>query len=148
MATQHDRIPYADIIHLSRPASAREPMPLSDRAAQFSPFAALTGHEDAVQEAARYVEERTPLSNAERDELDRRLNAIRAALPERPPVMITRFVADPLKPGGTYLDHAGRVRAFDEAIFALVFEDGERIAVEDIVAISLIAPEDTVPTGP
>lgn len=49
---------YADIVGLSRPISAREPMPLADRAAQFSPFAALTGHEDAIHEMARMVEER------------------------------------------------------------------------------------------
>lgn len=110
-------------------------MPIADRAAQFSPFAALAGHEDAVREAGRFVEERAPLGEAERAELDRTLARIRASLAERPFVTITHFVPDTLKEGGTYARYEGRVRTFDEVGQALILEDGTRIPLDAIESI-------------
>lgn len=129
---------YADMVELDRPASARPPMPLADRAAQFSPFAALSGHEDAVQEAGRFVEERVTLGDAERAELDRKLSEIRKELARRPHVIVTCFVSDEFKEGGTYATREGRVRAFDEEMRALVFESGERILIADIFSLTCI----------
>lgn len=131
--------PYADIIGCSRPESRHAPMPLADRAAQFSPFAALAGHEDAVAEAARYVEARPALGDAERDELDRTLAAVRAQLPEHPHVQATWFEADGAKEGGTSRTQEGRVRMIDELAGALVFEDGARIPLEDVLALRILA---------
>ena len=129
---------YEDIFGLSRPPSARPPMPMADRAAQFSPFAALTGHEDAVCEAGRFVEDRIALGDAEQAELDRQLAQIRATLSERPRIIATYFVADLLKEGGTYATCDVRVRAFDELTGALVFETGERISVADIFSLVIL----------
>ena len=130
------QVRYGDIIDLSRPRSARASMPIADRAAQFSPFAALTGHEDAVQEAGRYVEERIALGEAEREELDRQLAEIRRILPQKPHVVVTRFVEDALKDGGTCATHEGRVRAFDDVSRALIFEDGAQVPLSDILSLT------------
>lgn len=110
-------------------------MPLADRAAQFSPFAALAGHEDAVAEAARFVEARPALGDAERDELDRALGAVRARLAEQPRVLVTWFEPDSAKEGGTCQMHEGRVRTLDEMSNALVFADGARISLDDVLAL-------------
>ena len=138
MTTPDHNEPYADIIGCSRPESARAPMPLEDRAAQFSPFAALTGHEDAVAEAGRFVEARPALGDAERDELDRTLAAVRAQLRDQPHVLVTWFEADPAKEGGLCQMHEGRVRAVDELANALVFADGARISLDDVLALRTI----------
>ena len=138
MTTPDHNEPYADIIGCARPESARAPMPLEDRAAQFSPFAALTGHEDAVAEAARYVEARPALGDVERDELDRTLATVRAQLREQPHVLVTWFKADPAKEGGACQMHEGRVRTVDELANALVFADGARISLDDVLTLRIL----------
>ena len=126
---------YDDIIDLPRPKSAHEPMPMSDRAAQFSPFAALTGYEDAIDETARLTDARVELGESAVEELERALAGIAARISERPDVTVTYFVPDGRKSGGAYVTRAGALKRIDEAEREIVFADGTRIAVWDIVSI-------------
>ena len=126
---------YDDIIDLPRPRSAHEPMPMSDRAAQFSPFAALTGYEDAIDETARLTDARVELGESAVEELERALAGIAARISERPAVTVTYFVPDERKSGGAYVTRAGALKRIDELERELVFADGTRIAVGDIVSI-------------
>ena len=129
--------PYDDIIHLPHHISQNHPqMPLRDRAAQFAPFAALTGYEAAVGETARQTAERRELDPQEAEELNCRLAALIARLPERPEVTIEYFVPDERKAGGAYVTVTGRVRHISVAERTLVMEDRAVIGLEDIAAIS------------
>ena len=101
--------PYDDIIRLPHHVSQNHPqMSLRDRAAQFAPFAALTGYEAAVGETARLTAERRELDAQEAEELNRRLAALIARLPERPEVTVEYFVPDDRKAGGAYVSVTGR----------------------------------------
>ena len=126
---------YDDIIDLPRPKSKHEPMPMSDRAAQFSPFAALTGYEDAIDETARLTDARVELGESAVEELERALAGIAAHISERPAVTVTYFVPDERKSGGAYVTRTGSLKRIDELERELVFADGTRIAVGDIVSI-------------
>ena len=128
--------PYDDIIHLPHHVSRNHPqMPMLDRAAQFAPFAALTGYEAAVGETARQTAERRELDPQEAEELNRRLAELIARLPERPEVTIEYFVPDERKAGGAYVTVTGRVRHISIAERVLVMEDGTVISMEDVASI-------------
>lgn len=126
---------YDDIIALPRPKSAHEPMPMSDRAAQFSPFAALTGYEDAIGETARLTDARVELGESAVEELERKLTDLAAHISERPEISVTYFVPDGRKSGGVYVTRTGALKRIDELERALVFADGARIAVGDIISV-------------
>ena len=120
---------YEDIIGLPHHVSQRHPhMPVSDRAAQFAPFAALTGYGDVIKETARQTEERPELSEDERAALDYKLHAVLSIPGQKPEIKITYFVPDPRKSGGAFRKAAGRIRRVDEAenriILELPEEDG------------------------
>ena len=123
---------YDDIIDLPRPKSAHEPMPMGDRAAQFSPFAALTGYEDAIDETARLTDARVELGESAVEELERKLTDLAARISERPEISVTYFVPDARKEGGAYVTRTGTLKRIDELGRELVFADGARIAVGDI----------------
>ena len=128
---------YDDIIHLPHHVSQNHPqMPMLDRAAQFAPFAALTGYEAAVGETARLTSERRELSPQEAEELDRRLATLIAHLPERPEVTAEYFVPDDRKAGGAYVSVTGRVRHISVPERTLVMEDGTVIPLDDICTIA------------
>lgn len=125
---------YDDIIDLPHHVSLSRPhMERSDRAAQFSPFAALTGYESAVKETARLTEQRVELDENEREALDKKQAVLAARLGEQPEITVTYFVADERKEGGSYVTARGRVKKIQSYEGMLIFEDGERILVEDIV---------------
>ena len=127
---------YDDIINLPHYVSQnRQCMSMHDRAAQFSPFAALTGYDDAVEETARLTDERQELSEEKNDELDNRLKMIRERVAEKPEIKVTFFVADEKKAGGAYETLQGTVRTVDEYSAELVFTDGVRIPLKDIVSV-------------
>ena len=126
---------YDDIIDLPRPKSAHEPMPMGDRAAQFSPFAALTGYEDAIDETARLTDARVELGESAVEELERKLIDLAARISERPEISVTYFVPDGRKSGGVYVTRTGALKRIDELERALVFADGARIAVGDIISV-------------
>ena len=125
---------YGDIINLPRPASKRHPpMPLAKRAAQFSPFAALTGYEDAVRESARITLPPPNLADDEQELLDRSLQQVMAA--PSPKATITYFVADAYKDGGRYETRTAVIKRLDHAHQQLVLQDGTRIDLSHIVRI-------------
>ena len=129
------KTPYDDIIHLPHHVSQNHPqMPLRERAAQFAPFAALTGYEAAVGETARLTSERRELDPQEAEELNRRLTELAARLPDHPEVTVEYFVPDERKSGGAYVTVTGRVRHISVAEKTLVMEDGVVIPLDDIFA--------------
>lgn len=131
-----DEHKYDDIIHLPHPVSARHPqMPLYDRAAQFSPFAALTGHEAAIKETARLTEERVELDENRKEMLDERLQMIRENLSGKPEVTFTYFKPDERKSGGAYLTVTGRVKKIDGYEHRILLEDGTVIEIEELAGI-------------
>lgn len=126
--------PYNDILYLPHHASTRHsPMPMSDRAAQFSPFAALTGHSDAIQETERLTGERVELSEEAKAMLDRKQQYL-ASL-DRPELTVTYFVADARKEGGAYVSITGSLKKIDPIERLLILVGGQAISLDDIVEI-------------
>lgn len=130
---------YNDIINLPHHISAKRPrMSQRNRAAQFSPFAALSGYEDAVRETARLTEERRELSEDNAARINESLLLIRENIRERPWVSITCFVPDKRKSGGEYVTKTGQIRHIDEGTRALVFADNKTVPIADIYEITFI----------
>ena len=128
--------PYDDIINLPHPTSKRHPrMPVRDRDAIFSPFAALSGHGAAIAETARLTERRIELDEDTRAELDRRQAILLGHMDEQPEVTITWFQPDERKDGGAYLTATGRLKKLRELERLLVLADGTEIPLEDVVAL-------------
>ncbi len=127
---------YDDIKHLTRPHyNDLHPMSMHDRAAQFSPFAALVGYDDAVAETARLTDSRAVLTEDEISELNANLNRLLGSLDEQPEISVTYFVSDEKKSGGRYAEKIGTVRIYDSYANELVFTDGVRIAVKDMASL-------------
>ena len=121
---------YGDIIHLPRPHShAKKPMSLSDRAAQFAPFAALSGYDDMVCEEARLTETKTDLSEYELEQLNRTLSLLQQLLASGtvPGVTLSFFCPDSKKAGGSYETITGRVKEVDAAEKCLRLYGSENI---------------------
>lgn len=129
---------YDDIIDLPHPVSQRHPqMPLADRAAQFSPFAALTGLDAALQETARLTDQRITLDEYEQAELDKALQALREAAPQHPAVQITYFQPDTRKAGGQYVTSVGHVKRIAEYEQQLILTEGTSIPLAEIIAAAM-----------
>lgn len=127
---------YDDIINMPHHQSATHPhMSMMDRAAQFSPFAALTGHEDAIKETARLVDRRIELDEDILCKLDEQLQLIRANIEKHPSVVITYFLSDERKEGGTYVTVSESVKKIDEYEQVIILQNGTRISMGDIVDI-------------
>ncbi len=138
MKVQDKENNYEDIIRLPHHVSPVHPhMPVSDRAAQFAPFAALTGYGDVIKETARQTEEKPELSDDEKELLDHKIQFVCGFPGERPGVLITYFVPDERKSGGAYHTAGGRIRRIDSDAGQLILEDGMRIALDCIVDIYL-----------
>lgn len=127
---------YEDIINLPHYISKKHrPMPREARAAQFAPFAALTGYESDVNEAARYTGKRRELGEYETERLNRRINEIRDGIHGSTEVIITYFKPDEKKAGGEYLNIGGRVRKIDDYGRTLTLTSGALIPLDDISEI-------------
>lgn len=125
---------YEDILHMERPVSTRHtPMPLRNRAAQFAPFAALNGHEQAIEEAGRHTEDSLELTDSETSQLDRALQEV-LRLPERP-ISITYFVPDTTKKGGSYATVTECIKEWNEWERVLVLRNGLQIAIDTILRL-------------
>lgn len=137
---------YEDIIHLPHHQSPTRPhMSLLDRAAQFAPFAALSGHDAAIQETARLTQSRLELCEEEKEVLNHRLQQLRSQMNLFPTVTATYFQEDSRKSGGEYRTKTGIVGKLDEYVGALVFEDGELVFFEDLLSLQspvFSSPED------
>lgn len=129
---------YDDIKHLTRPQyDDLHPMSMHDRAAQFSPFAALVGYDDAVAETARLTDSKVELTEDEISELNANLNQLLDSLDEQPQISVTYFVPDEKKSGGRYVEKIGVVRIYDSYAGELVFMDKSRINIQDIISIKI-----------
>jgi hypothetical protein len=129
---------YDDIIGLPHHVSSKRPhMPMLDRAAQFQPFRALTGYEDAVHETARHTDEKVELTEDEKALLDVKLQRLADDLADRPQVTLTWFQPDKRKAGGTYVTATGQLKKIDDLEGALILASGERIVIEDILDIQV-----------
>jgi hypothetical protein len=127
---------YEDIIHLPHPVSKRHaPMSMMNRAAQFAPFSALSGHEAAILEQARYTEEPLEMDEHLGQTLDRQLQWLLAHLVERPLLEITFFQPDERKSGGRYVTTEGILKRLDEYEQCLVLEEGARIPLLSILEL-------------
>ena len=127
---------YDDIIRLPRPASMRHPrMALPDRAAQFAPFAALTGYEAAIAETFRLTDDRMELDEYTKAALSDRLRVIADGDAGQYPVSITYFRPDARKRGGDYATAAGTVKKIDEIHRIVVMAGGLKVPIDDIIAI-------------
>lgn len=125
--------PYEDIIHLPHHVSSTCPqMPLADRAAQFSPFAALTGHGVAIRETARLTDQRRELSEDAQSALGDKLTMLADMTTNHPVVSITYFRPDEKKDGGSYTAVIGAVKKIDDYDRVIILMDGTRIPIRDI----------------
>ena len=130
---------YDDIINLSRPQyHDLPPMSIHDRAAQFSPFAALVGYDAAVEETARLTDSRREMEEDEINELNRQLSELNKRLSERPKIRVTYFIRDRKKEGGRYASKIGNARTIDQAENRIIFTDGESVPVEDMYSVVFI----------
>ena len=134
---------YDDMLDLPRPAMPRaKPLTGLERAAQFSPLAALSGYEAAIREAARLTEPAVELAEDAAAALDKKLRLLARQLPCRPQVTVTWFEPDARKEGGALRVFTGRLRRVDETAGLLIFEDGQRLPLAAVRALeSEVFPE-------
>ena len=124
---------YDAIMTLPHPVSHKHPpMSMLDRAAQFSPFAALTGYEAAVEETARLTDLEVELSEDRRAELDRKQQHLLSLASEQPPVTVIFFVPDERKHGGSYQTITGQFKKIDSTNRSFCLTDGTRIPLDRI----------------
>lgn len=128
---------YDDMINLPHHVSKVHPqMPVTERAAQFSPFAALTGYEDAVKETGRLTGRKMELDEDAKEILDEKLRRIQERIKEHPQISITCFQSDEKKEGGIYITVSGKIKKIDAYRKVLVMQDGTEIFMEEIADIS------------
>ena len=127
---------YDKIMGLPHHVSKTRPrMPMSDRAAQFAPFAALTGYDSAIKETGRLTDERIELDEESLTALDMKYQLLMDALNEAPKVTITFFQPDERKAGGKYLTATGAVKKVDDFERRITMQDGTKIPMDDVLSI-------------
>lgn len=127
---------YNDIIHLSHPTSSKHPrMPLSDRAAIFSPFAALTGHSAAIAEAARLTDRKIELDEYSKAALDEKQRYMEEIIDQQPEITVTWFKPDEKKDGGSYVTTTGILKRTENIERVMILIDGTKIPLDDIIGI-------------
>lgn len=133
---KEDAFPYEDIVNLPHPVSRSHPqMALRDRAAQFAPFAALSGYGEAINETARYTEDKRELDEDQLADLDARLQLLALRQNEHPLVEIECFVPDTHKAGGATIRFRQRLVGISYSARSLLLADGTSIPINDITAI-------------
>ena len=127
---------YDDIIHLPHHVSEKYPqMPMIDRAAQFSPFAALTGYDAAIDETARPTDQKRELSEDEKQIISSALHALKRRIKTDPAVTVTYFRPDERKAGGTYKTVTGSAKKVDEYHSVLLLTNGTVIPFDSIMSL-------------
>lgn len=130
--------PYDDIIHLPHHISSRHiPMSIMDRAAQFSPFAALTGYDAVIQETGRLTDSCVELDEGGKALVDEKLRQIAHNIDSQPEVTVTWFRPDERKAGGAYVSTTGRVKKIDMYTRSLLLTDGICISIRQILNIEV-----------
>ena len=129
---------YNDIINLPHHVSPTRPqMSMMDRAAQFSPFAALTGYDAAIKETGRLTDEKIELGEEELSILNMKFQRLVDSLDEEPEVNITYFKPDDRKAGGAYLTASGTVKKIDDFERIIFMKNGTKIPMDDVLSIEL-----------
>ena len=127
---------YEDILNLPHHVSKTRPqMSMLDRAAQFSPFAALTGYDDAIKETGRLTDEKIEMDEDRKAALDMKQAYLIEMIDEQPEISITYFLPDAKKSGGAYVTVTGNLKRFDEYERLLILTDGKKIPMDDIADI-------------
>ena len=127
---------YADIINLPHHVSANRPqMSMADRAAQFSPFAALTGYDAAIHETGRLTDNKIELDEETLNILNMKLRLLVENLDDEPEVTFTYFKPDGRKAGGAYIEVTGRVKKVDDFERRIVMQNGTKMPMDDILNI-------------
>ena len=127
---------YEDIINLPHHISpTRQQMPMSDRAAQFSPFAALTGYDAAIKETGRLTDERIELDEEALTALDMKYQLLIDAFDDAPEVTITYFQPDERKAGGKYITATSAVKKIDDFERRITMQNGTKIPMDDVLSI-------------
>lgn len=127
---------YEEIINLPHHVSKTRPqMSMLDRAAQFSPFAALTGYDAAIKETGRLTDEKIELGEEAKAALDRKQAYLMEMIDEQPEISITYFLPDARKSGGAYVTITGNLKRFDEYERLLILTDSRKIPMDDIADI-------------
>ncbi len=125
---------YHDIINLPRHVSTkRKPMPIINRAAQFAPFAALNGHEEAIKERGRRTELRINLDTYKEEEINRKLVILMENIKREPEIQIEYFIQDRYKEGGSYVDIGGPVNSINQYKKIIYMKDGTKIPINEII---------------
>lgn len=128
---------YDDILHIPRPVSANHPpMSMVSRAAQFSPFAALTGYEGEINEAKRLTDRQVFLDEDTINILDMKFQILMEHLDEHPVASFTYYVPDERKSGGAYITVSNSIKKFDSLTHSIIFTDNTSIAIKDITDIT------------
>lgn len=128
---------YDDIIDLPHHVSkTRKPMSLYNRAAQFAPFAALTGYDDAIEETARLTETNVELSDELKNDLNQKINFIKNNIKVHPEITIKYFVRDNKKSGGIYKSLTSIIKKVDDFNKCLIFADNTNVYFDDIISIT------------
>lgn len=132
----HTNSKYDSIINLPHHVSPTRPqMPMSDRAAQFSPFAALTGYDAAIKETGRLTDAKIELDDEELNNLNMKFQLFVEHLEDEPEVAITYFKADERKAGGACLEASGIVKKLDDFERVITMQDGTKIPMDDVLSI-------------
>ena len=129
---------YEDIIHRKRPVSlGHAPMDMADRAAQFAPFAALTGYDGVIAETGRLTQSWEERTESALEELDADLRAVVEDIHNQPQITVTRFCPDVKKSGGRFVTVTGQAKKIDPYKRVLVFTDGRVIPLDEIAAVNV-----------
>ncbi|MDO5027451.1 MAG: hypothetical protein Q4E50_06440 [Tissierellia bacterium] len=126
---------YSDIFYEKRPEDARKKMSMYKRAAQFAPFAALTGFEEHLRESRRETQGKLLLDSSAKDLIDYKFQEILHRIEERPLLKLRYFVRDQLKTGGSYVDYIDRIKKIDQVYRKIIFDSGKIISMDDIYDI-------------
>ena len=128
--------PYDDIINLPHHVSTtHQQMSSINRAAQFSPFAALTGYDSAIKETARLTTERIELGESDIAVLDMKLRILEDSAADRPEIAVTYYEPDEKKRGGAYITSSGALKKIDDVERTLIFVNSETVAIDNVLDI-------------
>ena len=127
---------YDDMINMPCPTSPRhQRMPRADRAAQFAPFAALTGYDAAIDETGRLTDTKIDISEDMREKLDLKQNFLADIIDEQPEISVTYFIPDKKKSGGAYVTANGRLKQIDEYEQLIILTDEKKIPIQEVYSI-------------